>query len=381
MTEEFHALYDAEPQVAVRAPGRVDLMGSHTDYNEGFVMTLPINRETWIFARSRDDGVVRVASLNMGSAIGFDAADPERGKLDGWGAYVQGVAVELHRAGFPLTGCDAVVHGTVPLSSGLSSSAALESAVATLFEQLGGFTLDPVVKARLTQKAENDWVGVNCGILDQYSSILGERHHTLLLDCRSLTHRYAVVPRDLRVVICNTNAPRNLSDSEYGDRRAQCEQGAAYFAAVDPATRSLRDVPLDLFERHETRLPELAARRSRFIIEENGRVIALAEALECNDREAISTLMTESFVGCRDLFGIAVPAMQAMFDAMSSAPGVVGCRQTGAGFGGCMVAVVDKAHVCEFCSHVEKSYESETGLNPETYPIRTAHGAGVLHRG
>ncbi len=379
MTEEFHALYDAEPQIAVRAPGRVDLMGSHTDYNEGFVMTLPINRETWILARPRDDGSVRMASLNMGKETGFDAADPERGKLDDWGAYVQGVAVELRRAGYPLSGCDAVVHGTVPLSSGLSSSAALEAAVATLFEQLGGFTLDPVGKAKLTQKAENGWVGVNCGILDQYSSILGERHNTLILDCRSLTHTYAAMPRDLRVVICNTKAPRNLSGSEYGDRRAQCERGAAYFAGVDPAARSLRDVPLDLFEQHEAGLPEVAARRSRFIIEENGRVGALAKALESNDREAIATLMTESFVGCRDLFEITVPAMQAMFDAMRSATGVVGCRQTGAGFGGCMVAVVEKARVYDFSSHTEETYKAETGLNPEIYPIRTAPGAGVLH--
>ena len=380
MTEEFHALYGAEPRIAVRAPGRVDLMGSHTDYNEGFVMTLPINRETWILARPRDDGSVRMASLNMGNGIGFDAADPERVKLDDWGVYVQGVAVELRRAGYPLSGCDAVVHGTVPLSSGLSSSAALEAAVATLFEQLGGFALDPVAKAKLTQKAENDWVGVNCGILDQYSSILGERHTTLILDCRNLTHNYAAMPRDLQVVICNTNAPRNLSGSEYGDRRAQCEQGAAFFAGVDPAARSLRDVPLDMFERHEAELPELAARRSRFIIEENGRVGALAKALESNDREAIGTLMTESFVGCRDLFEIAVPAMQAMFDAMRSAPGVVGCRQAGAGFGGCMVAVVEKARVDDFSSHTEEAYKAETGLNPEIYPIRTAHGAGVLHR-
>ena len=380
MTEAFRALYNAEPEVSVRAPGRVDLMGSHTDYNEGFVMTLPINRETWILARPRNDGQVRMSSLNMDSAIAFDANDPQSGKLDDWGVYVQAVAVELDKAGHALTGCDAVVHGTVPLSSGLSSSAALEAAVATLFEQLGGFTLDLVDKAKLTQKAENNWVGVNCGILDQYSSILGERHNTLILDCRSLTHTYAAMPRELQVVICNTNAPRNLSGSEYGDRRAQCEQGAAYFADLDSAIRFLRDVPIDLFEQHEGKLPKLAARRSRFIIEENERVRARAEALESNERQSIDTLMTDSFIGCRDLFEISVPAMEAMFDAMHSAPGVIGCRQTGAGFGGCMVAVVEKARVDEFCSHTEATYRAATGLNPEIYPIRTAHGAGVLYR-
>jgi galactokinase len=356
----------------------VDLMGSHTDYNEGFVMTLPINREMWILARPRDDGRVRMFSLNMESEICFDAKNPESGKLKDWGVYVQGVVVELHKAGYPLTGCDAVVHGTVPLSSGLSSSAALEAAVASLFEQLGAFTLDPVDKAKLTQKAENNWVGVNCGILDQYSSILGERHKTLVLDCRSLTHRYADVPQDLQIVICNTNAPRNLSGSEYGDRRAQCEQGTAYFADRDPSVKALRDVTLERFEEHEAELPELVARRSRFIIEENARVGQLAEALERDNRNDIESAMAASFAGCRDLFEISIPAMEAMFDAMHTGPGVVGCRQTGAGFGGCMVAIVEKAYVKEFCDHTAEAYQPSTGLSPEIYPIRTADGAGVL---
>jgi len=378
MTETFRELYDADPDVCVRAPGRVDLMGSHTDYNEGFVMTLPINREMWILARPREDGRVRMASLNMKTEISFDTNAPESGKLDDWGVYVQGVAIELHKAGYALTGCDAVVHGTVPVSSGLSSSAALEAAVATLFEQLGGYEIEPVEKAKLTQKAENEWVGVNCGILDQYSSILGERRKTLVLDCRSLTHHYAAMPRDLRVVICNTNAPRSLSGSEYGDRRAQCEEGAAYFARRDPAMRFLRDVPLDLFEKHEAALPELAARRSRFIIEENARVEELAEALERNDHEAIGATMAASFVGCRDLFEICVPEMEAMIDAMRTAPGAVGCRQAGAGFGGCMVAVVDKDQVEDFCNYTAAAYEEATGLTPDIYPIRTAPGAGAL---
>jgi galactokinase len=378
MTEAFRALYDAEPEVGVRAPGRVDLMGSHTDYNEGLVMTLPINREVWILARPRADDHVRMISLNMESETGFDTSDPQNGKLDDWGVYVQGVAVELHKAGFPLTGCDAVVHGTVPLSSGLSSSAALEAAVATLFEQLGNYSLDPVDKAKLAQRAENTWVGVNCGILDQYSSILGERHKTLVLDCRSLTHTYAAVPRDLQVVICNTNAPRKLSGSEYGDRRAQCEQGAAYFAEIDSSIKALRDVPLELFEEHEAELPELVARRSRFIIEENGRVKELASALESNDREGIDATMVASFAGCRDLFEISRPAMEAMFEAMHCGPGVVGCRQAGAGFGGCMVAIVEKARVDDFCGHTAEAYLAARGLEPDVYSIRTAAGAGVL---
>lgn len=378
MTEAFRDLYGADPEIAVRAPGRVDLMGSHTDYNDGLVMTLPIDRETWILARPREDGLVRMASLNMASQTAFDARDPVSGKLDDWGVYPQGVAVELHQAGYALTGCDAVVHGTVPLSSGLSSSAALEASVATLFEALGGFTIDPVEKAKLTQKAENNWVGMNCGILDQYSSILGEQHKTLVLDCRSLTHHYASVPRELQIVICNTKAPRNLTGSEYGDRRAQCEQAAAYFSERDPSVTALRDVPLALFEQHQEHLHVLAAHRARFVIEENARVDALADALDQEDRAAIGTLMTASFIGARDLFEINVPAMQAMMDAMSAATGVVGCRQAGAGFGGCMVALVEEDSVDDFCRETAAAYNAATGLRSEIYPVRTVPGAGLL---
>lgn len=378
MKAAFKEHFGMDAELGVRAPGRVDLMGSHTDYNDGCVLTLPINRETWILARPREDGKVRIASLNMASEAEFGATNPELNKLDGWGQYVQGVAVELAQAGYRIDGCDALVHGTVPLSSGLSSSAALEAASATLFEVLGGFTLDPVFKARLTQKAENNWVGVNCGILDQYSSILGEQHKALMLDCRSLTHDYASVPPDLRIVICNTCAPRNLSGSEYGDRRAQCEHGAAFFADLDPGITALRDVSLQLFEAHESKLPTEVAKRSRFVIEENARVAELANALDCDDHRAIGEIMEASYAGARDLFEISVPAMDAMMDAMRNAPGVVGCRQAGAGFGGCMVALVKREKVTEFCEATADSYQESTGIKSEIYPVRTAPGAGVM---
>lgn len=381
MKQAFLNRYGEEATLGARAPGRVDLMGSHTDYNQGCVMTLSIDREIWILARPRDDGRVRLASLNMGSEATFEAEDPGRERCEDWGVYPQGVAVALHGAGYRLNGCDALVHGTVPLSSGLSSSAALEAATATLFEALGNYEIDPVEKARLTQRAENQWVGVNCGILDQYSSIMGERHKTLVLDCRSLTHRYAAVPRDLKVVICNTCAPRKLTGSEYGERRAQCEQGAAFFADQYPQVEALRDVSIDCFERHEAELPQLAARRSRYVIEENARVGALAEALVRDDREAIARLMDDSFEGARDLFQISVPSMQAMMDAMHAAPGVIGCRQAGAGFGGCMVALVEKAKVSEFCEATTEAYRNASGLEPEIYPVRTAAGAGILDLG
>lgn len=378
MTSAFRKLFGAAPAFGVRAPGRVDLMGSHTDYNDGLVLTLPIDREAWILARPRTDDRVNLASLNMGSRVTFEVGNPGRERIKGWGRYAQGIAVELRRAGYRLGGCDALLHGTVPLASGLSSSAALEAACATLFEALGGFTMDPVEKALLAQRAENRWVGVNCGILDQYSSILGESQKALLLDCRSLSHRCVNLPEDLRIVICNTCAPRELSGSEYGDRRSQCEQGAAYFTKVDPGVRALRDVPLALFEMHEAKLPDKAARRSRFVIEENLRVAALADALNRDDRSAIGAICAASFTGARDLFEISVPVMQAMMNAMNAAPGCVGCRQAGAGFGGCLVAIVEKEQVDVFCEGAAAGYRKSTALEPEIYPVLAAAGAGTL---
>ena len=360
------------------APGRVDLMGSHTDYNEGCVLTLPIDRDTWIIASPRQDDQVQLVSLNVDSTCEFclDSTPPKT--VEGWGRYVQGVALVLQEAGYPVHGFQGIVHGTVPISSGLSSSASLEAAVATLMERLGGFSLGGVEKAKLCQQAENNWVGVNCGILDQYSSILGEEGEALLLDCRTLTHEYAEIPCDLNAVICNTCAPRQLSGSEYGDRRSQCESGAAFFAKQDPGIKTLRDVPLSLFERHQQQLPQDVRRRSHFIIEENARVFEMADALRANDRAAILRITADSFAGARDLFEISVPAMQAMFDAMDAAPGRVGCRQAGAGFGGCMIALVEAEQVDAFCESVTENYRQATGIQPEVYAIQTAAGAGPL---
>ncbi len=372
LTDSFRQQFSAVPAVWVRAPGRVDLMGSHTDYNQGFVLTLPIDRDTWIAARANGSRQVRLYSMNLGESVCFhfdDAADTMRG----FGSYMQGVSLILKGEGYPLTGFDAVVHSTVPLRSGLSSSAALEAATAVLLAQLGGFSVEPVRLAQLCQRAENEIVGVQCGILDQYSSILGRAGSAVVLDCRHLTHRTAALPPDLQVVICNTCAPRELTGSEYGDRRAQCEAGARQLGVP-----YLRDVTIESFAQREHELPAVVARRCRFIIEESARVEQMATALEAADRAAISRHAAASYAGARDLFEIGAPAMDAMMRAMTSAPGVVGARQAGAGFGGCMVAFVDRQYLDSFIAHVSQRYTQETGRDPEVYPVSAANGAEVL---
>jgi galactokinase len=221
-------------------------------------------------------------------------------------------------------------------------------------------------------------VGVQCGILDQYSSMLGQAGSALLLDCRHLRHELAELPGDLRPVICNTRAPRELSGSEYGERRAACEAGARVLAERLPGVTALRDVTIERFREHAARLDETVARRCLFVIEENARVHALARAFERGDRPAVRRLCSESFAGARTLFEITIPAMEAMYDAMSAAPGSVGARQAGAGFGGCMLALVDANRVDAFVESTASTYERATGTRPELYPVRTADGAGLL---
>jgi len=374
----FATLYGGEPTLWVQAPGRVDLMGSHTDYNEGYVLTMPIDRTTWIAARPRDDRQVRIHSLNLASGESFGLDDIQRSEAAPWTNYVRGVAKVLQDEGYALCGFDGLVHSTVPFSSGLSSSAALEVATATLFNELCGLGLDPVRLAVLCQRAENTFVGVNCGILDQYTSAAGRAGHVLLLDCRHLTHTVPPLHPDIAIVICDTRYKRALTGSEYPQRRAQCESAAATLAQRYPGVRTLRDVTLEQLDAARTLLDDTVYRRARFIIQENQRVLDLAGALSTKDVPCIAALTAESFAGARDLYEIVVPQMEAMIAAMRCAPGVLGARQAGAGFGGCMVAFVERGCVERFGEHVRAAYQAATGIEGTVFAVEAAPGAGVL---
>lgn len=371
--QSFAERFGGEPRLWCRAPGRVDLMGSHTDYNLGAVLTLPIDRDVWIAAHPNHSRQVNLHSLNLGSGGSFDLDSEARNPAQPWLDYVHGVALELRQAGLPPAGFDGVVHGTVPLGGGLSSSAALECAAATVFQQLGGWRLAPLETARLCQRAENRFVGVNCGILDQFTSCMGRQGCALLLDCRDLSSRPVAVADDLRVVICDTRSKRELAGSEYGERRAQCEHGARLLGAG-----ALREVDAARFQQHEHRLPPDVARRCRFIIEEHARVLELADALPGGDRAAIRRLTAGSFEGARLLYQISSPAMEAMMEAMLAAPGVIGARQAGAGFGGCMVALVEAGAAGPFAAAVRARYAAAAGIEPEVFPVTAAAGAGMI---
>ncbi len=371
----FRERFGGEPELWARAPGRVDLMGSHTDYNLGFVLTLPISRDTWIAARRGDDGIVRVHSMNLDADDEFGLDDIRSIAESRWCNYVRGVAATFEDAGLALTGCDAVIHSTVPVEAGLSSSAALECALATVFEGLGDWSVTPEQKALLCQKAENEFVGVKCGILDQYSSCLGRGGCALLLDCRDLSTNRIRIDEGISVVICNTMSQRRLSRGEYMQRRSECEQGAALLSVS-----ALREVTPQMLAARRNELPDPAGRRCEFIVAENARAEALAAALTTGDRPAVGRLCRESFAGARDLYEICSPAMAAMMNAMLAAPGVIGARQAGAGFGGCMVAFVDAKRTDAFRAAVVDAYKELTKVVPEVYVVEAANGAGLFSK-
>jgi galactokinase len=378
LSKTFTRYFDKPPSVWARAPGRVDLMGSHTDYNMGYVMTMSIDRDTWIAARPREDNKVTIRSLNVPGSSTFALNDINRDEKVTWSNYIRGVALALQTAGHRLRGFDGLVHSTVPFGSGLSSSAALEMAAVVLFENMSDISIEPVDKALIGQKAENEFVGVNTGILDQYSSVMGRQGSTILLDCRSLTHEVVPLSSKLHVVICNTMAERNLTGTEYDERRAQCEEGVRLLQQFYPEISSLRDVTLAMFATREVALPEVVAKRCRFVIEENQRVLDLAPYLPGGRPETLRPLFDASYVGARDLYEIGAPAMAQMMSAMLSAPGVVAARQAGAGFGGSMVALIQDGFAEPFSDFVTETYAQKTGIEPEVYAVEPAPGAMVI---
>ena len=376
--KKFHHLYGVKPSVWVQAPGRVDLMGSHTDYNLGYVLIQAINRNTWIAARPRTDGRVRIASLNRDGTAEFDLTHIEHAWEAIWSDYVRGVADVLQKENYTLTGFDGLVHSTIPFGSGLSSSAALEVATAVLFESLADWQMAPLQKAIFCQRAENEFVGMTCGIMDQYSSVMGREGCVLLLDCRTISSEIKAVAPGLQAMICDTRADRTLTGSEYPERRAQCEEGVRILSGFYPEIHSLRDATLEKLRAHQADIDPVVYKRCIFVIEENQRVLDLAAAFAAGDHLDAGRLAVESFQGARDLFEIVTQEMIAMFDAIMGAPGAFGTRGAGGGFGGCLVAFVQSDCIDSFTNHVQQQYTASTGLPAEIYPVQAAGGASVL---
>jgi galactokinase len=376
--QEFVRRFGAPPTLWVRAPGRADWIGSHTDYNEGFVLTMSIDRDTWIAARPRSDRVATIFSLNIQGGGSF-SLDEIRHDIDSpWTDYVRGVARALQEDGYPVRGFDGLIDSTVPVGGGVSSSAALEVATAELFKELSEWEIDPVKLAVLCQRAENEFVGMRCGIMDQYSSVMGRPGHSLLIDCRSVTSRPVPVADGIALVLCDTRSGRKLRDSAYASRRADCEEGVRLLSRFDPGIKALRDASPEMVQAHRDALPERVFRRCLFVTRENQRVLDMAEALSMGDIPAMGNLLGRSYEEGRDLFEIVSPEMEQMVDAAHRAPGVVGARPAGAGFGGCVVAAVRAPQAPEFVASVVRAYTAATSLHPEVFSVRPSAGAGPM---
>ncbi len=375
VTTAFEERCGAAPAFVVRAPGRVNLIGEHTDYNDGFVLPMAIDRAIWIVLRAREDDRVRVASLDYETTAEFDLDALEKGQ--GWAEYLKGVAWALQEAGHKLHGWEGVMTGNVPRAAGLSSSAALEMAAARAFAAVSDFAWDPAEMAKLGQRAENQWVGVNCGIMDQMISAAGEADHALLIDCRSLATERAPLPPEAVVVVLDTATRRGLVDSAYNERRSQCEAAARFFGV--PA---LRDVNLEEFRARADELDAITRRRARHVITENARTLRAVAAMRAGDADEVGRLMHASHVSLRDDFEVSSDALNAMVVSALEAPGCYGARMTGAGFGGCAVALVQaeaaEAFVAQAAAGYRARYRARTDIEPNIYICRATDGAALV---
>ena len=373
---EFVRRFGGEPRWIARAPGRVNLIGDHTDYNDGFVLPMAIDRAVWIALRPSADGQVRVYSLDFGEEARFDPetlpAAGDGSVTDGWAEYVRGVAWSLADAGLEVQGWEGVAAGDVPLGAGLSSSAALELAVARAFASIGALEWEPSKMALIAQRAENAWVGVNCGIMDQLISAAGAEDHALLIDCRSLKTRAVPIPPGVAVVVLDTTTRRGLVTSAYNERRAQCESAARFFGV--PA---LRDVSAAVFAAREQELDETTRRRARHVITENARTLEAADALARGDVASVGALMNASHESLRSDFSVSRPELDAMVELAREERGCFGARMTGAGFGGCAVALVTRDAASAFSAAVSRRYEAAVGLEPAVYVCRASQGASL----
>lgn len=375
----FERHFSRTPAFLARAPGRVNLIGEHTDYNDGYVFPAAIPHSVVLAVAPRNDQHVRLYSVKFENASEFDLDSITHDKNRPWSDYVRGVAHVLQSTGHALRGLDAVVTGDVPVASGLSSSAAFEVASCLAFEHASGFELDPKERALLCQRAEREFVGVQCGIMDQFISALGKKDHALLIDTRTLDYEAVPLPiTGVAIVIGNTRKERGLSGSEYNTRREQCEAAVAALQRHLPHIRALRDVSLADLAKYGEELDPVVFQRARHVVSENERVLASVDALKRGDITRFGQLMNESHDSLRDDYDVSCYELNVMVDAARSLPGTYGSRMTGAGFGGCTVSLVASDAVTGFIQHVGETYQKATHIEPEFYVCTAADGAQVL---
>ena len=381
--ELFRQRFNAEPEFIARAPGRVNLLGEHVDYNDGFVLPAAIDRATYIAFRRSSAHQSTLLAADLGEETTFTSKSVAEKRtaagtpLPDWGLYPAGVMWSLHSKALDAPPMDAVFSSAVPRGAGLSSSASVEMAFGVAWEKLGSWKLPPMELALLGQRAENQYVGVNCGIMDQFASACGVKDRLLHLDCRSLEWNTLKLSADIAIVIADTSIRRSLTGSAYNDRRSACETAVRILRGVMPAITALRDVSVEAFNQHAAMLPPLVEKRARHIVEEISRTRTAVTLLEAGDVSHFGELMDQCHLSLRDLYEVSCPELDVMTEIAQSLPGCYGARLTGAGFGGCTVNLVAQESVGTFAGQLAERYSQRTGLHPEIYICRAADGAGV----
>ena len=377
LKQKFKSLYGKDARI-FRAPGRVNLIGEHTDYNDGFVMPAAIDFYTWVAIAVRPDRKLVIRSENFAEQLEFDLNDRSPVASNNWSDYVRGVAVTFERAGFPVRGADLLIHSDVPIGAGLSSSAAIEVSVATALSAVSEISLGRTEIAKLCQRAENEFVGMRCGIMDQFVSCNGKADNALMLDCRSLDFELLPLPDGVSLVICNSMVKHSLAGGEYNLRREQCETGLHHLQISLPNARALRDVSMDDLKNYGRGLPEIVFKRCRHVITENARVLNAAAALNSVDLKTFGVLMSESHRSLRDDYEVSCPELDLLVDLANRIDGVYGSRMTGGGFGGCTINLMQNDQVEQFKQTVIAGYENKFGRKPDIYTSLAAEGAAEL---
>ena len=379
LTGRFRERFGTDARI-FRAPGRVNLIGEHTDYNDGFVMPMAIGFYTWVAAAARKDRLLEAYSEHFDErcTLSLDALPgPPRNH---WSDFIRGVAAILQAAGHRLSGANLFIHGEVPLGAGLSSSASFEISLAFALTSVSGTAVPPLELVKLCQAAEHEYVGTRCGIMDQFVAAVGTAGHALLLDCRTLQYQLVPIPPELRAVICNSMVRHELAAGEYNRRRSDCEAGVKLLQAHLPTICALRDVTVSDLEAHKSLLPERIYRRCRHVVTENQRVLAAAQALRSRDFQRFGELMYRSHASLRDDYEVSCRELDLLVELASSEPGIYGARMTGGGFGGCTVNLVCADSADTFKSHIAEAYRAKTGIEPDVYicePAQGAEGAGA----
>jgi galactokinase len=362
------------PKAAAFAPGRVEIMGNHTDYNGGFVLPAALDKGTVVAGSLTGDDTITLNAADFRRDASFSAKDLKADVQNSWASYVLGVVQQLQRDGVHVRGFNAIIHSDVPGGAGLSSSAALEVATAFFLQQLFPYDRDPMQIARLCQKAENEFVGVQCGILDQFSSVFGVQDSLLFLDCLTLEHTTVKMGRDdIAVVICDSAVKHALTGGDYNTRRAECMAAAAHFGKD-----LLRHVTWEEFLAHENELPENQRKRAKHVLAEDKRVLAMREAAQKGDTAKMGYLLTEGHISCRDLFENSTPEIDLLVAIADRLPGCIGAKLTGGGWGGCTVNLVHTEAVPEFCKELAARYKEKTGHEAHVYACRAAQGARAV---